>query len=175
MSGKSYSTPASVYEQSPGGYGAPPVASSRVVQGAPPAYGQATVVSSTPVSGQVIAVTPAPAFQQPMVVTVPKGMSGGQQLAVTDPTTGQQMTVAIPAGLSGGQQFQVAFPPPMAQAPPVAVQGMVVHQQMGTVSAATKRCRGCGVTFELDAKTNPASAAAFRCKKCRGFRFTDFF
>ena len=37
------------------------------------------------------------------------------------------------------------------------------------------RCRGCGVQFELDARTNPASAAAFRCKKCRQISFSNFF
>ena len=106
-------------------------------------------------------------------------MKGGMALQVQAPD-GRAMQVTIPPNLGPGMQFQVQFPAaaPTAAvvgvAPPVAVQGYVQHQ-VGRVSAATKRCRGCGIQFELDAKTNPASAAAFRCKNCRGLKLSSFF
>ena len=143
-----------------------------VVQTAPPpAYDQAvtaTVVHAAPMS-------------PPMVVTCPPGVAPGQPMRVVDPATGQTMQVTVPNGVKPGGQFQVQFPAPapVVQAPAqgqvVHVQGQVVHQAVAPASSATRRCRGCGIQFELDAKTNPASAAAFRCKRCRQISFSNFF
>ena len=102
-------------------------------------------------------------------------------MRVVDPATGQTMQVTVPNGVKPGGQFQVQFPAPapVVQAPAqgqvVHVQGQVVHQAVAPASSASRRCRGCGVQFELDARTNPASAAAFRCKKCRQISFSNFF
>lgn len=190
MSGKSYETPASVYQQRPPAYGAPPPA-----YGAPPpAYGGgapvvesyavgggggAPVATSAVVTGTVLQAMPIVAA--PMVVTVPPNVKGGMALAVQAPD-GRQMQVTVPPGLAPGQQFTVQFPPAAATVPVGVVVGAAaqtvsahVVRPMGAVSSATKRCRGCGIQFELDAKTNPASAAAFRCKKCRGFNMMSFF
>ena len=96
-------------------------------------------------------------------------------MRVVDPATGQTMQVTVPNGVKPGGQFQVQFPAPapVVQAP---AQGqVVVHQAVAPASSASRRCRGCGIQFELDAKTNPASAAAFRCKKCRQISFSNFF
>ena len=171
MSGKSYATPASAY--------APVVVGSVPVTQAPIVVGSAPVAQAPIVVGSVVAATPV---QQPTVVTVPQGCFGGSTMRVRDPASGAEMQVTIPPGLAPGAQFQVQFPapayaapPPAYGSPPVQVHGVVVHQSVGAVSPATKRCRGCGVQFELDARTNPASAAAFRCKKCRGFKFSSFF
>ena len=142
-----------------------------VVQSQPPAYDQA--VTATVVHAQPMA--------PPLVVTCPPGISPGQPMRVVDPATGQTMQVTVPNGVKPGGQFQVQFPAPapVVQAPAqgqvVHVQGQVVHQAVAPASSATRRCRGCGVQFELDARTNPASAAAFRCKKCRQISFSNFF
>lgn len=143
-----------------------------VVQSAPPpAYAavQAEVVHAAPMS-------------PPLVVICPPGVGPGQFMRVVDPATGQTMQVQVPNGVKSGGQFQVQFPAP---APPVAptpvqgqvvqVQGQVIHQAVAPAQPAARRCRGCGVQYELDAKTNPASAAAFRCKKCRQISFSNFF
>jgi len=176
MSGKSYATPASVYEQAPPpAYGSAPVAESYAAGGAAPVVVQSSVVSGTVLQAQPVAAAP------PMVVTVPQGMKAGMALQVAAPD-GRAMQVTIPPNLGPGMQFQVQFPPPAQQpvaavvgvGPPVAVQGYVNHP-VSHVTAATKRCRGCGIQFELDAKTNPASAAAFRCKNCRGLKLSSFF
>ena len=197
MSGKSYATPASAYapvvvgsvpvSQAPIVVGSAPVAQAPIVVGSAPVAQAPIVVGSAPVAqapivvGSVVAATPV---QQPTVVTVPQGCFGGSTMRVRDPASGAEMQVTIPPGLAPGAQFQVQFPapppayaapPPAYGSPPVQVHGVVVHQSVGAVSPATKRCRGCGVQFELDARTNPASAAAFRCKKCRGFKFSSFF
>ena len=182
MSGKSYATPASVYEQAANpAYGAPPpaygsapvVVDSYAAGGAAPVVVQSSVVSGTVLQAQPIAAAP-------MVVTVPQGMKSGMALQVAAPD-GRAMQVTIPPNLGPGMQFQVQFPPPahpvgavVGVGPPVAVQGYV-NRPVSHVTAATKRCRGCGVQFELDAKTNPASAAAFRCKNCRGLKLSSFF
>ncbi|KAH8074189.1 hypothetical protein JL720_10747 [Aureococcus anophagefferens] len=193
MSGKSYATPASAYApvvvgsvpvtqapivvgsapvaQAPIVVGSAPVAQAPIVVGSAPVAQAPIVVGSAPVAqapivvGSVVAATPV---QRPTVVTVPQGCFGGSTMRVRDPASGAEMQVTIPPGLAPGAQFQVQFPA-------VQVHGVVVHQSVGAVSPATKRGRGCGVQFELDARTNPASAAAFRCKKCRGFKLSSFF
>ena len=144
-----------------------------VVQTAPPpAYDQA-------VQAEVVHAAP---MSPPMVVTCPPGVAPGQPMRVVDPATGQTMQVTVPHGVKPGGQFQVQFPAPqpVVQAPApegqvVHVQGQVVHQAVAPASSASRRCRGCGIQFELDAKTNPASAAAFRCKKCRQISLSNFF
>jgi hypothetical protein len=173
--------------QAPIVVGSAPVAQAPIVVGSAPVAQAPIVVGSAPVAqapivvGSVVAATPV---QQPTVVTVPQGCFGGSTMRVREPASGAEMQVTIPPGLAPGAQFPVQFPapppayaapPPAYGSPPVQVHGVVVHQSVGAVSPATKRCRGCGVQFELDARTNPASAAAFRCKKCRGFKFSSFF
>ena len=69
-------------------------------------------------------VTPlAPISAEPtaVVVTVPEGLSSGQQMTVDIPGTGQQTQVTIPEGLASGQQFRVELAHPastQAASPP---------------------------------------------------------
>ncbi|KAJ1459265.1 hypothetical protein M885DRAFT_561068 [Pelagophyceae sp. CCMP2097] len=124
---------------------------------------------------------------QPLVVTCPPGLSGGQPMQVVNPETGQTMQVNVPQGVQpGGQQDGgVQFPPPQqpvyATAQPVyaqqpvqvqVVHAAVVHQ---AASANSRACRGCGTQFVLEPGMNPATAAAFRCKRCRGLSSMSFF
>lgn len=129
---------------------------------------------------QFPAAAPPPAYQaQFPAAPAPPAYGGAPQPvqvqgvvlgAGAPPAYGAPQPVQVQASVVGG-----APPPAYGGQPVQQVQGVVVHQNMGTVSPATKRCRGCGVQFELDARTNPASSAAFRCKKCRGFSFRSFF
>ena len=166
-----------------------PVVSGTVIQATP--VDQPTVVTVPPgvSAGQMMQVA-NPATGAMMQVAVPKGCGPGSQFQVQFPAAApppayQAQFPAAPAPPAYGgapQPVQVqasvvgGAPPPAYGGQPVQqVQGVVVHQNMGTVSPATKRCRGCGVQFELDARTNPASSAAFRCKKCRQISFSNFF
>jgi hypothetical protein len=45
--------------------------------------------------------------QQGLLVTIPYGISGGQQMMINVPNKGQMM-VTVPVGLQPGQSFQVA-------------------------------------------------------------------
>ncbi|KAK7249124.1 hypothetical protein SO694_00045110 [Aureococcus anophagefferens] len=149
MSGKSYATPASAY--APVVVGSVPVTQAPIVVGSAPVAQAPIVVGSAPVAQAPIVVGSAPVAQAPIVV-------GSAPVAQAPIVVGSVVAAALPGPV-----------------PAVQVRGVVVHQSVGAVSPATKRCRGCGVQFELDARTNPASAAAFRCKKCRGFKLSSFF
>ena len=41
------------------------------------------------------------------MVSVPQGVTPGQQIMVNSPYTGQQLMVTVPPGLAPGMQFQV--------------------------------------------------------------------
>lgn len=139
----------------------------------------ATVVSTDPnvgppIASQATMVVDAVSLNaQPMMVTCPMNAIAGQPIQVINPSTGQAMQVVVPAGIGPGQQFQVIFPAQPPIVPVVAAQQVFVHS---TQPAANMRsCRGCGRTFELEPGQNPASASAYRCKNCRGFRSITFF
>eukprot|EP01043_Picozoa_sp_COSAG02_P069169 COSAG02_NODE_11749_length_1666_cov_1.301983_3_plen_395_part_01 len=67
----------------------------------------------------VIPLAPISAEPTAVVVTVPDGLSSGQQMMVDTPGTEQQAQVIIPEGLASGQQFRVELAqPPCTQAAP---------------------------------------------------------
>ena len=87
---------------------------------APPPVQMPASASGAPVPFGVAMAQPAQATQM-MMVTCPPGVCSGQAIQVTG-ANGQPVQLTVPAGISEGQQFQVQMPAaPVAVATAVAV------------------------------------------------------